>query len=84
VFVVRWLHHGRNVELIPNRLIVQAWRVGIWEPGVYSIATFSLADEGHGAKLVLDHTGFPPGKAQHLAEGWHGNYWEPLQKYLAT
>ena len=29
---------GRNIELVPNERIVQAWRAGNWEPGVYSIA----------------------------------------------
>ena len=74
---------GRNIELVPNQRIVQAWRAGSWGAGVYSIARFELAPQGAGAKLVFDHTGFPPGEAQHLAEGWKGNYWEPLAKYLA-
>ncbi|MGO9482626.1 MAG: SRPBCC domain-containing protein, partial [Candidatus Kryptoniota bacterium] len=29
---------GRNIELVPNKLIVQAWRVANWPDGVYSIA----------------------------------------------
>src|ERR1700687_614917 len=33
---------GRNVELIPNKRIVQAWRVVDWPEGVYSIARFEL------------------------------------------
>ena len=28
---------GRNVELIPNQRIVQAWRVVTWPEGAYSI-----------------------------------------------
>ncbi len=74
---------GRQIELKPDELIVQAWRSGSWGPGVYSIARFELKDEGAGAKIVFDHRGFPDGTAQHLVEGWHGNYWEPLAKYLA-
>ena len=74
---------GRHVELVPNARIVQAWRTGSWNPGVYSIAKFELADQGYGTKLVFDHTGFPQGEAQHLAEGWKINYWEPLEKSLA-
>lgn len=73
---------GRQVELIPNQRIVQAWRAGSWAPGIYSIARFELAPQGSGTKLIFDHTGFPPGEAQHLAEGWKGNYWEPLAKSL--
>jgi activator of HSP90 ATPase len=74
---------GRQIELVPNERIVQAWRVVDWKPGVYSIAKFELTEQGSGTKIVFDHTGFPEGEAQHLAEGWQGNYWEPLGKYLA-
>src|ERR1700685_2971926 len=28
---------GRNIELVPNRRIVQAWRPASWTPGIYSI-----------------------------------------------
>jgi len=74
---------GRHVELVPNERIVQAWRAGSWEPGAYSIVRFVLVEQGAETKIVFDHTGFPTGLAEHLAEGWHGNYWEPLAKFLA-
>jgi len=73
---------GRQIELVPNERIVQAWRVATWNPGVYSIAKFELTEKGSSTKLVLDHVGFPDGQGQHLAEGWKANYWEPLEKYL--
>lgn len=74
---------GRHIELVPNERIVQAWRAASWGPGQYSIARFQLVEQGWGTKLVFDHTGFPQGQAQHLAEGWKANYWEPLEKYFA-
>lgn len=74
---------GRHLELIPNERIVQAWRVVDWDPGVYSIVKFQLTEQGSGTKLIFDHTSFPEGKGQHLAEGWRINYWEPLEKFLA-
>jgi uncharacterized protein YndB with AHSA1/START domain len=73
---------GRTVELVPGERVVQAWRDADWDPGVYSIARFELTEQGAGTKLVFDHTGFPAGQGQHLAEGWKANYWEPLAKYL--
>jgi uncharacterized protein YndB with AHSA1/START domain len=73
---------GRQLELVPNDRIVQAWRAGGWDPGDYSIAKFHLVEQGAGTKIVFDHTGFPKGKAEHLAEGWRINYWEPLEKFL--
>lgn len=73
---------GRHIELVPNQRIVQAWRVGNWDPGMYSIAKFELAEQGTGTKIVFDHTGFPAGQGEHLAAGWKANYWEPLEKFL--
>jgi activator of HSP90 ATPase len=73
---------GRNVELVPNQRIVQAWRVVTWPEGAYSIARFELKPQGSGTRLVFDHIGFPEGLHDHLAEGWEENYWTLLKKYL--
>jgi activator of HSP90 ATPase len=75
---------GRQIELLPNERIVQAWREGSWDPGVYSIAKFELVEQGSGCKIVFDHTGFPKGAGEHLAVGWKADYWEPLEKLLAS
>jgi uncharacterized protein YndB with AHSA1/START domain len=73
---------GRNIELIPNQRIVQAWRAGNWPEGVYSIVKFELKAQGSDAKLILHHSGFPESSRDHLESGWHRMYWEPLKKYL--
>jgi activator of HSP90 ATPase len=75
---------GRNVELIPNQRIVQAWRVVPWESGIYSIARFELTMRGTGTRLVLDHSGFPPEDVAARAVGWQRIYWDPLRKYLES
>jgi uncharacterized protein YndB with AHSA1/START domain len=75
---------GRHIELVPNERIVQAWRVGSWKPGIYSVARFELVDQGGATKIVFDHTGFPAGLGQSLADGWKAHYWDPLQKLLAS
>jgi activator of HSP90 ATPase len=77
------LIEGRNVELVPNRRIVQAWRPASWDPGVYSIVRFELTAHTSGTVVVLDHTGFPEGKFAGLDSGWHERYWEPLKKFFA-
>jgi activator of HSP90 ATPase len=71
---------GRQVELVPGRRIVQAWRVANWEPGVYSLARFELHADGAGTRIVFDHTGFPQDQAAHLEAGWEANYWKPLRE----
>ena len=73
---------GRNLELVPNQRIVQAWRVVTWPEGIYSIVRFDLKAQGSGTRLTFDHTGFPEDQRDHLAEGWESNYWSLLKKYL--
>jgi activator of HSP90 ATPase len=74
---------GRNIELVSNQRIVQAWHPANWEPGYYSVVKFELKEEGAETKVILDHTGFHQGDFGHLNSGWHDRYWEPLKKYLA-
>jgi activator of HSP90 ATPase len=74
---------GRQIELVPNELIVQAWRVLNWAPGTYSIARFALADQAGSTRLVFDHRAFPKGQAEHLVSGWQAHYWDPLARFLA-
>jgi activator of HSP90 ATPase len=73
---------GRNLDLVPNQRIVQAWRVVTWPEGVYSIASFELKPQGSGTRIVFDHIGFPQGLHDHLAQGWEENYWSLLKKYF--
>jgi activator of HSP90 ATPase len=73
---------GRNVELVADRRIVQAWRATDWEDGLYSIARFELAAQGPRTIVTFDHTGFPKGQGAHLVEGWYANYWTPMKKHL--
>src|SRR4051812_3077706 len=75
---------GRNVECAPGERLVQAWRGELWEPGQYSIVRFELKAEGDGTRVLLDHAGFPEGQGDHLAAGWHTNYWEPLKKLFTA
>ncbi len=79
---------GRNLELVPNQRIVQAWRVVPWPEGIYSIARFEMvghssAGQSSATRIIFDHTGFPSELAEHLESGWRENYWNALRKYLA-
>jgi activator of HSP90 ATPase len=73
---------GRNIELVPNRRIVQAWRIESWPAGVYSIVRFELVANGSGTRIVFDHTGFPPTDREALSGNWPRKYWDPLHQYL--
>jgi activator of HSP90 ATPase len=75
---------GVNVECLPGERLVQAWRAGNWDPGVYSMVRFELTANGDGTKLTFDHTGFPDGEADHLSDGWTSNYWDGLRKVVSA
>jgi len=74
---------GMNIEVLPNKRLVQAWRVSNWEPGIYSIVKFEFEKLSPSeTKLTFDQTGFPEEHRDHLDQGWHHKYWEPLKTYM--
>jgi activator of HSP90 ATPase len=74
--------NGRNIELRENQRIVQAWRVANWGEGEYSVVRIELEEKGDRTKVTLDHTGYPEGQGDMLAEGWTSHYWEPLHELV--
>lgn len=73
---------GRNIELVQDRLVVQAWRPESWRTGLYSLVTFALSAEDDGTRIVFDQHGHPSPEQDHLAAGWSRMYWEPLQAHF--
>ena len=73
---------GRNIELIANVRIVQAWRAGNWPEGTFSIVRIDLSAAGADTRLNFQHTGFPSEQSEHLSDGWNKMYWQPLARYL--
>ena len=62
---------GRNIELVPGRRVVQAWRVKNWPDGMYSIVRFELEANGDFTTLAFDQSGHPASAQQELEGGWH-------------
>jgi activator of HSP90 ATPase len=80
---------GRQVELVPGRRVVQAWRFGgahpeTWDAGVYSVVRFTLTPEGNATKFVIDHDGIPPHAEERIATGYPAFYQSPLAEYFAA
>jgi len=73
---------ARNIELVPNRRIVQTWRSRAWPEGIFSIVRFELQADGTGTRLVFDQSGYPRSTHAMLDEGWEKMYWEPMNKAL--
>lgn len=72
-----------NVELVPGKRVVQAWRSHRWADGVYSIVKFELTGEGERTKLTFDQAGHPDEAQQMLESGWPQMYWLPMNAMLA-
>jgi activator of HSP90 ATPase len=72
---------GRILEIVPDKRIVEAWRVSNWPEGIYSIVKFELSANGTGTHLVFDHIGFPENLKEHLASGWKEHYWDMINAY---
>lgn len=75
---------GRNVELVPGRRVVQAWRSKSWLAGVWSIVRFELAADPKGTRLTFDQSGYPDDAHAMLEGGWSKMYWEPMNALLAA
>ena len=74
-----WLE-GRQIELVRNERIVQAWRFMDWDPGVYSIVRFTLSPDGTGTRLVMDQIGVPQDFHEHVKTNWSEFYFRPFSQ----
>jgi activator of HSP90 ATPase len=76
---------GKNLVLVPNRMIVQTWRSSEWkkkDPDSILVVTFEKSASG-GAQVALVHVGVPEYDHKGVTQGWVKFYWEPWKKYLA-
>jgi uncharacterized protein YndB with AHSA1/START domain len=74
---------GLNIELVPSKRLVQAWRAQGWPAGTFSLVTFALASAAGGkTKLTFTQLGVPASDYKAKSNGWRTHYWEPLKKFL--
>lgn len=73
---------GTNLELIPDKKIVQNWHAGSWPEEYYSKITFLFREIEGGTELTFIHEGVPADDFEGISQGWHLNYWEPIKKML--
>lgn len=74
---------ARNVELVPGKRVVQAWRARSWPEGVYSIVRFECDATAEGSRLTFSQSGHPAEAEAMLESGWSKMYWEPMQAMFA-
>ena len=77
---------GMNLDLEPNRRIVQSWRTSEFPAGAPHSKLEILFDEAPdgGTRVTLHHTDIPEGQAEQYREGWESYYFAPMKEYFAT
>ena len=72
--------HGKNIEVVPLKKLVQEWFGGKWDKP--SLVTFTLTKED--SKVIIDllHTDIPDNEAKDIEQGWEEYYLGPLKEYL--
>ena len=73
---------GINLELVPDKKIVQSWRGSDWPKGHYSRATFILKEIKEGTQLTFTQTEVPEDQYDSISQGWRDYYWKPMKKML--
>lgn len=74
---------GKNLALVPKRMIVQAWRSSAWknaDPDSVLVVRFEKTPGG--ATVHLAHVGVPPYDHKGVTNGWKKFYWKPWKKYF--
>ena len=73
---------GKNVEIVPDKKIVQEWRADDWKEGHFSTAIFELIKMKNGTKLVFTQKGVPDESYAGISKGWKEHYWTKMKKIL--
>jgi activator of HSP90 ATPase len=76
-----WIE-GINVELKPDKRIVQKWRGADWPKGHFSLATFELKEVEGGTELSFSQEGVPEDFYEDIDRGWVEHYWTPMKLLL--
>lgn len=63
---------GVNIDVKPNRLLVQEWFFGETENP--SVVTLQLKKEGDKTRVELTHTNIPDDVYEEITEGWREYY----------
>jgi uncharacterized protein YndB with AHSA1/START domain len=75
---------GINVDLVPGRRIVQAWRHRRFPEGIFSMAAVTLTPTTDGGtELVLTHRGVPKDLIPETELARREQYWSRIKAYLA-
>ena len=70
---------GENIELIPDKKIVQSWRASDWPKGHYSELTLTFSPAQKGTTIELVQKNVPDEQAESIKSGWTEFYWNKMK-----
>jgi len=73
---------GKNIELIPDKKIVQKWRAADWPKDHYSTTTYVFKEKDGETLLDFIQTEIPIESYAEIERGWTEWYWDRLKIYL--
>ncbi len=74
---------GKNLELEPNRRILQAWRTSQFLPHeADSHIEILLEETGGQTEITLIHSNLPE-SGGHYEQGWDNHYFQPMKTYFS-
>ena len=74
---------GRNLAIVPKRLIVQSWRASNWKKGdLDSTLVLVFSRVPGGGRISMTHVNVPDANAASITRGWDEYYWKPWKKSL--
>ena len=74
---------GKNLAVVPGKMIVQAWRASHWhESDLDSILILNFSKVAGGGRVDLVHAGVPQHDHKGVTKGWPQYYWVPWKAYL--
>ncbi|KAF7726617.1 hypothetical protein EC973_008581 [Apophysomyces ossiformis] len=71
---------GELKEAVPDRKIVQSWRLQSWPAGHYSTVTLTFDQGSDSVKLNMKQTGVPIGEEELTQKNWEGYYWRSIKQ----
>jgi activator of HSP90 ATPase len=76
---------GRNLLIVPNKLIVQSWRSTSFKAGdPDSILVLEFEKAPGGSQVHMVHVNVPSHDHKGVTKGWPKFYWKPWKAHLAA
>jgi activator of HSP90 ATPase len=73
---------GSNIELIPNKTIIQNWRTSEFDANDEdSKLVIHLTKVDEGTEVTIEHSNIPEGETQYL-QGWKDHYFSPMKAFF--